>query len=211
MTTLVTGTPLGNIITQESLYIESSPYIFIQDATANPLKNPDSDGYYWGMSGTTTYPVYELGCVQDVSLTEGLTMNDVRCDTVGIVDTVQRRDYVEFNFTILSMFPLVVSRHPLNLSVPTTGTGFEKVGIGQINNTRKYMVYAPIVYDIDTGDYLTFHLHKAKFVDAWTIDFKSGGDPWAITGLKLRGYADTTKPAGQRFGVIVRGDLSALP
>jgi len=211
MTTLTTGTPQGNVDTQEDLYIESSPYIFIQDNTANPLNNPDSDGFYWGLSGTTTYPVYELGCIQDVSLTEGLTMNDVRCDTVGIVDTVQRRDYVEFNFTILSLFPLVTSRHPLNLSVPVVATGYEKVGIGQINNVRKYMVYAPIVYDADNGDYLLFHLHKAKFVDAWTIDFKSGGNPWAITGLKLRGYADTTKPATQRFGVIVRSDLSALP
>ena len=211
MTTLVTGTPLGSITTQEGLYVQSSPYIFIQDATANPLKNPDANGFYWNMSGTSAYPVYELGCIQDVSLTEGLTMNDVRCDTVGIVDTLQRRDYIEFNFTILSIFPLVVSRHPLNLSVPTAGTGYEITGMGEINNVRKYMAYAPIVYDPDNGDYLAFHLHKAKFVDAWTIDFKSGGEPWAVTGLKLRGYADSTKPTAQRFGVIARGDLSALP
>jgi hypothetical protein len=211
MTTLVTGTPLGSITTQEGLYVQSSPYIFVQDATANPLKNPDANGFYWNLSGTATYPVYELGCIQDVSLTEGLTMNDVRCDTVGIVDTLQRRDYIEFNFTILSVFPLVVSRHPLNLSVPVAGTGYEITGMGEINNVRKYMVYAPIVYDPDNGDYLAFHLHKAKFVDAWTIDFKSGGEPWAVTGLKLRGYADSTKSAAQRFGVLARGDLSALP
>jgi hypothetical protein len=210
MTTLITGTPKGSIVTQEDLYVESSPFIFIQDSTANPLYNPDSDGFYWQMSGTVTYPVYELGCVQDVSLTEGLTMNDVRCDTVGIVDTMQRRDYVEFNFTILSLFPLVVSRHPLNLSIPVSGTDYEKVGIGQINNTRKYMVWAPLIYDAEQGDYVAFHLHKAKFVDAWTIDFKQGGDPWALTNLKLRAYADNTRPTSQRFGVIIRGDASAL-
>lgn len=209
MTTLITGTPLGNIVTQEDLYVEGSPFIFIQDATATPLKNPDSDSYYWGLSGTVTYPVYELGCVQDVSLTEGLTMNDVRCDTIGVVDTIQRRDYVEFNFTILSIFPLTVLRHVLGLSTPTTGTDVEKVGIGGVNNSRKYMVYAPKVYDEDNGDILLFHLHKAKFVDAWTIEFRYA-EPWTVTGLKLRAYADNTKPTNQRFGVIVRSDASAL-
>ena len=210
MTTLVTGTPLGTITTQEELYVEGSPYIFIQDATANPLNNPDSDGFYWGLSGTSSYTVKQLGCVQDVSLTEGLTMNDVRCDTVGVKATIQRRDYVEFNMTILSMFPLAVTREVLNLSTPTTGTGKEKVGIGGINNNRFFHVYAPKIYDEDTGDILIFHLHRAQFVDAWTIDFKNG-EPWTISGLKLRAYADDTKPTTQRFGVIVRADASALP
>lgn len=209
MTTLVTGTPLGNIVVQEELYVEGSPFIFIQESSANPLFNPDADGFYWGLSGTVTYPVYELGCVQDVSLTEGLTLNDVRCDTVGVKDTIQRRDYVEFNLTILSVFPLTALRHLLNLSTPVTGTDKEKVGIGGINNNRKYMVYAPKVYDEDNGDILIFHLHSAKFVDAWTIEFRQG-EPWTVTGLKIRAYADSTKPTTQRFGVIVRSDASAL-
>ena len=46
--------------------------------------------------------------------------------------------------------------------------------------------------------------------DAWTIDFKYG-DSWTITGIKLRAYADDTKPAAQLFGTIVRKDPSALP
>lgn len=209
MPALVTGTPGGNLITQEELYLEGSPYIFIQDTTANPLRNPDSDGFYWGLSGTTTYPVYQIGCVQDVSLTEGLTMNDVRCDTVGVKATIQRRDYVEFNMTILSLFPLTALRHLLNLSTPVTGTDYEKVGIGGINNNRFYMAYAPKIYDEDNGDALYFHLHRAQFVDAWTIDFKQG-EPWTVTGLKLRAYADDTKPTTQRFGVIARLDVSAL-
>lgn len=209
MTTLVTGTPIGNIVVQEELYVEGAPFIFIQDYTATPLRNPDADGYYWGMSGTSTYPVYELGCVLDVSLTEGLTMNDVRCDTVGVKDTIQRRDYVEFNLTIQSVFPLTALRHILNLSTPTTGTDIEKVGIGGINNSRSYMVYAPKVYDEDTGDILIFHLNKAKFVDAWTIEFRYG-EPWSVTGLKIRAYADSTKPTAQRFGSIIRSDASAL-
>ncbi len=210
MPALVTGTPLGTIVTQEELYLEGSPYIFVQDATAGLFNNPDADGYYWGLSGTNTYKVYQLGCVLDVSLTEGLTMNEVRCDTVGIKATIQRRDYVEFNLTISSLFPLTVASIYMNLSTPTTGTAKEKVGIGGINNNKFLHVYAPKIYDEDTGDILSFNLHRAQFVDAWTVDFKPA-EPWTVTGLKLRAYADDTKPTTQRFGVIVRSDPSALP
>lgn len=209
MPALITGTPAGNLVTQEEIYLEGSPYLFIQDATANPLRNPDGDGFYWGLSGTTPYPVYQIGCVQDVSLTEGLTMNQVRCDTEGDKATIQRRDYIEFNLTILSVFPLTALRHILNLSTPVTGTDYEKVGIGSINNNRFYMAYAPKVYDEDTGDALYFHLHRAQFVDAWTIEFRQG-EPWTVTGLKLRAYSDSTKPTSQKFGVIARYDVSAL-
>ncbi len=207
---LVTGTPLGNLDTQEEIYVEGSPYIFIQDYNATPLYNPDADGFYWNMSGTSSYPVFQIGCVQDVSLTEGVTMNAIRCDTIGDKGVIQRRDYVEFNLTITSQFPLTTLRHMLNLSVPVVGTGLEKTGIGQINNARYYMAYCPKVYDQDTGDYIMFHLHRAQFVDAWTINMKSG-EAWSTTGLKLRAFADETKPSNQLFGTIVRSDLSALP
>lgn len=207
---LTTGTPLGSVISQEDMYIEGAPYLYVQDYAATPLNNPDASGYYWGLSGTTAAPVYSIGCVVDVSLTEGVTMNDVRCDAVGSKDTIQRRDYVEFNLTVQSLFPLSVLAKLMNLSTATVSTGLEKVGIGSINNQKKYHVYAPKVYDTDTGDYLLFHLHKAKFVDAWTIDFRQG-EAWQMTGVKLRAYADDTKPDTQLFGVIVRSDLSAIP
>lgn len=207
---LVTGTPLGNVVSQEELYIEGAPYIFIQDANASPLFNPDADGYYWGLSGTTLYPVNQLGCILDVSLTEGLTMNDVRCDTVGVKDTIQRRDYVELTLTIQSMFPNAVASKLMNLSTTSVSSGLEKTGVGGINNSKKFMVYMPKVYDEDTGDYLVIHLHKAKFVDAWTINMASG-EPWKLTGLKIRAYADDTKPSTERFGVFIRSDKSALP
>lgn len=206
---LTTGTPLGSVVSQEDLYIEGAPYLYIQDYRANPLSNPDADGYYWGMSGTSTYPVKSLGCVLDVSLTEGLTMNDVRCDTVGVKDTIQRRDYVELSLTISSLFPLSIGADLMNLSTAKVSAGLEKVGIGPINNTKHYMVYMPKVYDEDSGDYLVIHLHKAKFVDAWTINMKSG-EPWQLTGLKVRAYADTTKPSTQQFGTFIRSDLGAI-
>lgn len=209
MPALVTGTPVGNVDAQDEIYVEGSPYIYIQQTDASPLNNPDADGFYWGLSGTVAYPVFQVGCVQDVSLTEGVTMNAIRCDTIGDKGVIQRRDYLEFNVTILTPFPLTTIRHLLNLSAVTVGTDVEKTGIGQINNNRYYMAYAPKVYDPDTGDYVLFHLHRAQFVDAWTINMKSG-EPWTITGLKLRAFADESKPANQLFGTIVRADASAL-
>ena len=148
--------------------------MFYQDATANPEHNPDAAGYYWGLSGTTNYPYKLLGCVSKVQLTEGVTMNDVRCDTEGTKDTVQRRDYVELTFEVSSLFPFGVSADFMNLSTPTVEDGVESVGIGSINNTKKYMVYMPKVYDEASGDWLMIHLHKAKFVDKWAIDMTLG-------------------------------------
>lgn len=206
---LVTGTPLGTVNSQEELYIEGAPTIYIQDYRATPLFNPDADGYYYGMSGTATYPVSAIGCVQDVSLTEGLTMNDVRCDTVGVKSTVQKRNYVEFALTILSQFPLSILSKIMNLSPATVGADNEKVGIGAIDNTKYHMVYAPKVYDETNGYWLLFHLHKAQFVDAWTLNLRYG-DSWQLTGIKLRGFADDTKPSTQRFGTIVRIDPNAI-
>lgn len=208
---IVTGSPVGNILAQEELYIEGAPYLYFQDATATPLNNPDSDGFYWNLSGTTAYPVYRIGCIQDVSLTEGLTINAIRCDTVGDKSSIQRRDYMEFAFKFTSLLPLTALRHMLNLgSAPTVGTGYEKAGIGSINNSQYYHFYAPKVYDDVAGDYVAFHLHRAQFIDAFTINMKSG-EGWAVEGVKIRGYADETKPSGQKFAVVVRGDLSALP
>lgn len=208
---LVTGTPLGQITSQEGTYIEGAPYIYFQDNRANPLFNPDGQGYYYGLSGTSTFPVINLGCIQNVSLTEGLTMNDVRCDTIGVVDTIQKRDYVEFQLEILSQLPISVIRHVMNLGVaPTTGTGFETQGITRIDNAQRYMVYAPAVYNQSAAGWLLFHLHRAKFVDAWTLNMRYG-DSWQLTGIKIRGYADESKPANETFGVIKRVDLAALP
>lgn len=207
---LVTGAPIGNILAQDEIYLEGAPYLYFQDATPNPLNNPDADGFYWNLTGSSTYPVYRVGCIQDVSLTEGLTINQVRCDTIGDKATVQRRDYLEFAFSFSSLFPLSALRHLLNLgSAPTQSSVYEKVGIGSINNNQFYHFYAPKVYDDTAGDYVAFHLHRAQFVEAFTINMRSG-EPWMVEGIKVRAYADETKPAAQKFAVIIRGDDSAL-
>jgi len=197
------------ITSQEELYIEGAPYIYFQNAVANPRYNPDVDGYYWGMTGSASNPVYNIGCVQDVSLTEDVTLNSVRCDTVGDKDAIQKRNHLEVNLTILSQYPLAVLAQMMNLSTPLLVGKLEKVGIGAISNTKNWMVYMPKVYDEDAGDYILIHLHKAKFVDAWTIDMRQG-ESWQLTGIKLWAFADDTKPAAQKFGVFVRADPSAL-
>lgn len=207
---LITGNPLGNVVSQEELYLEGAPYIYIQDNNAAPLNNPDADGYYWGMTGSTTYPVYLLGCVSNVKLTEGVTMNDVRCDTVGVKDTIQKRDYIELDLDITSLFGLATSAKFMNLSPATVKTQFEKVGMGSISNVQYWMVYAPNIYDEVAGDLIMIHLHKAKFVSNWTLDFKYG-EPWKLSNVKIRAYADSTKPTTQKFGVFIRSDKSALP
>lgn len=207
--TLASGTPLGTITSQEDLYLEGAPTIYIQQYEATPLYNPDADGFYWQMSGTATYNVYEIGCPVDVSLTENLTMNDVLCDTVGVKDTVQQRNYVEFSFTLRSFFPLDVLRILLNAGVVVESAPTQKMPIGKINNNLRWHVYAPKVYDEDTGDYVWFWLNKAKLVDAWTIAMTFGNN-WQATGIKLRAYADTTKPAAQQFGMMGRLDPSVI-
>jgi hypothetical protein len=208
---LVTGTPIGNVLSQDELYIEGAPYIYIQDYSASPRFNPDVDGYYWGLSGTATQPVYGIGCVLDVQLTEGVVLNAIRCDTGGDKGVIQKRNYLEFAITIASLFPLSTLRHMLNLAIPKTGLSkLEKTGISVINNTRYYMAYCPKVYDNDLGSYLMVHLHRAQFVDAWTINFKAG-EPWTVTGLKLRAFQDDSKPGGMEFGTIVRADTTRIP
>lgn len=208
---LATGTPVGNVEVQEDIYLEGAPTIYFQDATATPLRNPDSDGFYWGMSGTATYPAYELGCVMDVSLTENITMNDILCDNVGVKDTVQQRNYIEFSFTIQSFLPFTVLRHLVKGGAVTQNASehTEKFGLGKINNNLRYMVYAPKVYDEDVGDYILIHIHRAKFVDAFTLNMPFGSQ-WQLTGIKLRAYADTTKPSAQQFATVVRLDPSVL-
>lgn len=205
---LVTGTPIGSVTTQEDLYIDGAPNIFYQDYTATPLWNPDGDGYYWGMSGTSTYGVKELGCITEVSLEQGVTANDVRCDTVGLKGTIQRRDYIDFIFSLQSFFPLSIYAEIGGFSAATVVTNYEKMGMGVFDNTQYWMVYAPRVYSDDAGDYLTVHLHKCQFVNPGPLQMRYG-EPW-IQSFTLRAFADTTKPSTQQFGTLIRFDRSVL-
>jgi len=205
---LITGSALGTLTQQEDLYVEGAPTIFFQDYEAGPLYNPDGNGYYWQLSGTAVYPVYEIGCVTDVSLSEDITINDVLCDNVGVKSSIQQRNYVEFNFSIQSFFPLSVLTYLLKGGVPSEAAPLEFFEMGQIDNSQYWAVWCPKVYDTSVGDYLGIQLHKAQFVEPFTVDM-AFGTPWTATGLRLRAFIDTTKTPNQ-FATWVRADASVI-
>lgn len=206
---LVTGTPLGQINAQDELYIDVAPTIYFQDYNANELSNPDGDGFYWGLSGTTTYPVYSLACYEDVRWASEYESNAIRCDTVGDKSTIQKLNHIDLTFTLKTLMPLATLTHILRGGAVTTSAGAtEKMGIGQPNNQQYYHYYLPVVYDETAGDYLAITAHKAQFVDAWEIAF-TYGQP-ATVGMVFRAYADDTKPAAQLFATIIRADPSAI-
>jgi hypothetical protein len=206
---LLTGTPQGNVISQDEIYIEGAPYIYYQDAAASELWNPDADGYYWGLSGTTTYPVYGLACYEDVQLGTDLTVNAVRCDNVGDKAVIQKLNHLEFQFSLSTLFPLTTSAPIIRGSTPTVVADWEKMGIGPINNNAYYHIYLPKVYDEATGDFVIIHIHRAQFVGAWTLAMPSG-NRWLLGGISAWGFADTAKPSAQQFATIIRYDPSAL-
>ena len=182
----------------------------MQDYNADYLNNPDSDGFYWGMSGTTQYPVYSLACYEDVGLGEDLTVNAIRCDKFGDTAVIQKLNHLEFTFALSTLFPLETSRPILRGSSVFSGTGLEKMGIGPINNNQYWRLYLPKVYDDDAGDYVSFTIHRVQFVDAWTIAMPSG-DKWMIGGITAWGLADESLPSPQQFATVIRADASALP
>lgn len=209
MSPLLTGVPDGNIITQDEIFIEGAPYIYYQDEDASLLNNPDADGFYWGLSGTTALPVYELACYEDVSLADDLTVNAVRCDQVGDRAVIMKRNHLVFSFSLSSLFPLAATTALIRGSAVTTSSPFEKMGLGPINNNATYHLYLPKVYDELTGDLLTMTLHRAQFVDPWTIAMVSG-DKWMLGGISAWALATNDTAAGQEFATIIRQDPSAV-
>ena len=206
---LATGSAMGTMETSEDIYLLDAPNIYFQDASADPFFNPDSDGFYWQLTGTASYPVYEVGCPTDVSFSENLTVNDVLCDNVGVKATVQQRNYMEFSMTVQSFFPLQTLRLFLKGGAVTETAPTQKFGFGKINNDQFWHLYAPKVYNEDVGDYLWIYLHKVQFVDAFSISMPFGS-PWQISNLMLRAMADTTKPSAQIFGMFGRSDSSVI-
>lgn len=206
---LVTGTPLGVINAQDELYIDTAPTIYFQDYDQNELNNPDVDGFYWGLTGSSTYPVYSLACYEDVRWASEYESNAVRCDTVGDKNQIQKLNHIDLTFTLKTFMPLTTLRHFLRGGAVTTTAGAtEKFGIGQPNNQQYYHYYFPVVYDETAGDYLAVTAHRAQFVDAWEIAFPYGNA--ATLGVVFRAFADDTKPAAQLFATIIRADPSAI-
>jgi len=127
---------------------------------------------------------------------------------VGVKSTIQQRNFLEFTFTLQSFFPLSVLTKILNGGTVTEATPIEWFALEAIDNTNYWAVWCPKVYDTSVGDYIGIQLHKAQFVDAFTIDM-SFGQPWKATGLKLRAYMDTSKTPNQ-FATVIRADVSVI-
>lgn len=211
--TLVTGTPFSAVEAQEDIFLEGAPTIYFQDARATPGYNPDANTtpFYWQLSGTAVYPVYEIGCPTDVVFTENLTINDVLCDNVGVKATIQQRNYFEFQFSVQTFFPLQVLSALLNGGTvfENTTTHVQMMPLGKINNDQFWHLYTPKVYNETDGDYVWIYMHKVQFMDAFSIAM-TFGVPWKLTGLKMRAVVDSTKPAAQQFGMWGRSDASAI-
>ena len=204
---LVTGTPEGTLIAMDEVYVEGAPYVYYQDYDGPLIL--DTDTYYWGLSGTTAYPVFQLACYEDVSLGSDISVNAIRCDNVGDKDVIQKLNHLEFTLTLSSLLPLSALQNIMRAGGYSLVGKVEKMGIGAINNNEYYKVYLPKVYDEDTGDWVSITIHRAKFVDAWTINMPSG-DKWTMTGITIWGLADDTKPSAQTFATVIRADPSAL-
>lgn len=206
---LVTGTPLGTTTAQDDLYIETAPSLWFQDYSADLLNKPDGDGFYWGLTGSATYPIYELQCYEDVQLAASIEGTNVRCDTVGDKAQIQKVSYIDLTFTLKTLMPLSILTHILRGGAVTTSAGeYEKMGIGQPDNQQYWHLYGASVYDATAGDYVCFTGHKSQFVDAWTIAF-GYGEP-ATLAVTMRIFADSEKPSDQLFMTLVRGDASAI-
>jgi hypothetical protein len=205
----LTGTaiPLGTTITQESIYLDSAPDLYIQDIRGAYLFNPDADGYYWGCSGSVTYPVYKLGCYSGVSFGDDVTMNDIVCDATGVEGVIQKRGSLHLTFTFQSLLPVSILAHLLRFGTPLNDPtdGAEKAGIGDVTRKNLYWkAYFVKVYDEDTGDFFAVTIHKGQFVGAWEMAMPFG-DRWNVP-ITLRGFADSSKPVGQRFATVIRVD-----
>jgi hypothetical protein len=205
-----TATPVGPLHPSESIYLEGGPNLWIQDSDAAEANNPDSDGYYWGVSGSATYPIIEIGCYDDISLVDTRTSTEVKCAAAGIVATMQRRDSLELDFTLKSLFPLEDLRHIIGggTVVHNATEETEKMGVGNLPQQDYYHLFLSRVYDEDTGDYISMTFHKVQFTEASPLAMPYG-DVWNYT-IKALVLADTSKPVAQRFYTAVRWDPSVL-
>ena len=205
-----TATPTGPITVGEDIYVVGGPRFYFQPYMNCPEANePDSDGFYWGLSGTVACPIYEMGCYEDISLIDTVTRNPVTCDSLGTVDETQRRDSMELQATVKAIFPftqfaLFMRGGPVTVNATEES---EKFGIGEIPD-ELFHIFFSRVYDPVAGDYVSFTGHRARIVEATPLAMH-GDNVWDIA-VTFKLFADRTKPAAQQFGTFVRYDPSVL-
>jgi len=199
--------PSGVISQAADLFIEGGPDFWFGGVQKYA---PDDDGFYWGLTGVAGNPARRIGCYTDFRFRDNLQITDVRCDTQGVVSSIQKRNYLEASFTLMSLLPLAQLRYMLRGSAVTENDaeGTEKMGLGEIEQNVVFPVYFSKVYDLENGDFVSVTGHRCQFVDAWELAANYGA-PWTL-GVRLRMYADSDKPAAQRFATVLRYDPSLL-
>lgn len=209
---LITGTPAGVITAQDNIYLDSAPNFYFQDNLVQAqayLNNPDGDGFYWNLTGSAANPIYQVGCYEGFQMADQIEMSDIRCDTVGSKGSIQKRNFLDLSFTLKTLFPLEILAQILRWGTVTTTVGAtEKVGIGQPNNQKYFYAYFPVVYDPTTGDYVSWTVHRAQWVDSTTMSF-AYGQPTTVQ-VMMRCFADEDKPSDQLFATVIRADPSAI-
>lgn len=196
--------PTGTITTAEDIFIQGAPNVWFG---GNAQYSPDADGFYHGIVGTTATPVYRLGCYENFRFRDNVSITEIRCDTTGLEQTSQTRDYLTLTFDLKSLFPLTVLRHIVR-GGPVTwndAENAEKMGIGEIDNSIFHMCFFSRVYDATAGDFVSVTGHRCQFTGNFELQAPYAGG-WMITGIELRFYADNDKPDAQRFATVIRVD-----
>ncbi len=199
--------PTGTINEADDIYIEGGPDLWIGD---DLQYGPDSNGYYWGITGTVANPVQKLGCYENFQIQDNVTINEIRCDTVGVVGNIVRRNYLEITFDLEQLLPLeqlkVLLRWSSSLKDPATDT--EYAGIGEINQQDYHIIYFSRIYDADAGDWVSWTATRVQFEWSGAIQMRYG-QPWMV-GVRMRCFANADLPSNQRFATVVRYDPSAV-
>lgn len=208
MTLVTTGSAFGNVDEQSDIFIEGAPQVYYGKYSVPYMFNPDTSGFYWQLSGTTNNPVFALGCYENVTLSDNMDINDIRCDTVGHKGVIVKRNYVEIQLTLKSLMPFTNLAPLMNgsavVAVPSEDTEF--FGLGQVDNAQYYKVYMPKVYDEINGDYVSFTFHRCRFVSSGQLAM-AYGNTWTLP-ITIRAFADTSLPTNQQFATVMRRDPS---
>jgi hypothetical protein len=199
--------PSGTIQLASDIFLEGGPDFYFGGVAKY---SPDADGYYWGIDGTPSNPVQKVGCYTQFKFRDNIMVSEIRCDTIGVVGTIQKRNFLECDFTLLSLLPLAQLKTLIRGGTVTQNASdhAEKMGLGLIDNNKYFLTYLAKVYDQTAGSFVSITGHRCQFVDVWEISMNYGA-PWTL-GIKLRMYADTSKPDAQKFATVLRYDPTLL-
>lgn len=205
---MITGAPLGSITQAEELYLESAPQIYMADYRG--YYGDTTNGRHVSLSGTSTYPVYAIGCTTSVSFSDNLTTNEVRCDSVGSKDLIIKRNHLEVKFTLQSFLPFGILSALMNGGTVTTNLSEHTTvfSLGNINNAQYWRFYLPKVYDDVAGDYVSMTFHRCKIISSGELSM-GYGTTWQLP-ITVWALADESLSAAERFATILRADFSAI-